>query len=111
MRYQPKKLRIFFGLKVSKNGYRYDKKVGAKVAKNVLELYKHVTRKWKVTNGQINKCFACGVISWLKHGTKLDWEKYVVYYYKYNVELKETKTMNFVQQAKSGAVGAVKQAS
>jgi hypothetical protein len=48
----------FFGLKVSKNGYMYNKKVGAKVAKNVFELYKHVTSKQKVTNQQINKCFA-----------------------------------------------------
>ncbi len=35
----------FFGLKVSKNGYMYDKKVGTEIAKSVLELYKHMTRK------------------------------------------------------------------
>jgi hypothetical protein len=78
-----------FGPKVSKNGYRYNKKVGAKVAKSILELYKHMIGKWKVTNGQINKCFARGVVSWLKHGTKLDWAKYAIYYDKYNVEFIE----------------------
>ncbi len=62
----------FFWSKASKNGYKYDRKVGAKVAKSVLELYKHVIGKRKVTSGQINKCFARGVDSWLKHGTKLD---------------------------------------
>jgi hypothetical protein len=74
----------------------YNKKVGAGIAKHVLELYKRVTRKRKVTNGQINKCFACGVVSWLKYGTKLNWAKYVVYCDKYNVELRKTKTKNFV---------------
>jgi hypothetical protein len=63
-----------------------------------------------VTNGQINKCFACGVVFWLKRGTKFNWAKYVVYYDKYNVELRKTKMTNFVQQANSGVVGVVKHA-
>jgi len=71
-------------LKVSNNGYKHDTKVNAKVAKNVLELYKCMIGKRKVMNGQSNKCFACGVVSWLKHGTKLDWAKYVVDYDKYS---------------------------
>jgi len=45
--------------------------------------------KWKVTSGQINKCFAHGVVSWLKHGTKFNWAKYAIYYDKYNVEFIE----------------------
>jgi hypothetical protein len=50
----------------------FDRKVGDEVANNILELYKCVIGKGKMMNGQINKCFACGVICWLKHGTKLD---------------------------------------
>jgi hypothetical protein len=85
-------IKEFFGSKISKNGYRYDKKVGAKVAKNIFDLYKCMIGKWKVTNGQINTCFARGVVSWLKHGTKLDWAKYTIYYEKYNVEFIERDT-------------------
>jgi hypothetical protein len=67
--------------------------------------------KWKVTNGQINKCFARGVVSWLKHGTKLDWAKYAIYYDKYNVEsLREMKMVNFTRQAKGGVIHVVKRA-
>jgi hypothetical protein len=43
-----------FGPKVSKNGYRYDKKVHVDIAKNIFESYTKVTRKSKVINGQIN---------------------------------------------------------
>ncbi len=66
--------------------------------------------KRKVTNGKINKCFACGVVSWLKRGTKFNWAKYVIYCDKYNFELKEMKIVNLIRQAKSGVVGAVKKA-
>jgi hypothetical protein len=59
-------------------------------------------------NGQINKCFAHGVVSWLKHGTKFDWAKCVAYCDKYNVELREMKMANLAWQAESGVVGAVK---
>ncbi len=37
----------FFGPKVSKNGYKYNRKIGVKVTKSVLELYKRVTKKRK----------------------------------------------------------------
>ncbi len=47
-----------FGPKVSKNGYKYDKKVFAPMAQSIFELYKRVTWKHKVTNGQNNKSFA-----------------------------------------------------
>ncbi len=50
--------------------------------------------KWKMTNGQINKCFARRVVSWLKHGTKLNWAKYAIDYDKYNVE--------FIERNKNG---------
>jgi hypothetical protein len=43
----------------------------------------------------------------LKHGTKLDWEKYVIYYDKYSVELRKTKMANLIRQLESGIVGAV----
>jgi hypothetical protein len=100
----------FFGLKVSKNGYKHDRKVGAEVTKSVLELYKCMIGKQKVKNGQINKCFACGVVSWLKHGTELDWAKYVIYCDKYSFELREMKMVNLIRQAESGVVGVVKKA-
>ncbi len=40
-----------FGPKFSKNGYRYDKRVFAKVVKMILELYTRVVGECKVTNG------------------------------------------------------------
>ncbi len=52
-----------FGPNVSKNGYKYDKKVNVEVAESILKLYKRVTRKQKVTNGQINKSFAFTEVS------------------------------------------------
>ncbi len=51
-----------FGPKFSKNGYRYDKIVFVLVAQSILKLYRRVMEKHKVTNGQINKGFARGVI-------------------------------------------------
>ncbi len=47
-----------FGPKFSKNGYRYDWKFFAPMVWNIFELYRRVTRKHKVTNGQVNKGFA-----------------------------------------------------
>jgi hypothetical protein len=96
-----------FGLKVSKNGYRYDKKVFAHVVNAILELYTRVTRKHKVINGQINKSFTQGVIHWL-HGDHLDWAKYAIYCGKYVLELKEMKTTNVVKQVEINGVREVK---
>ncbi len=96
-----------FGPKISKNGYRYDKKVYAPVVQSIFELYKKVTGKHKVTNGQINKGFAQGVICWM-NGDNLDQAKYVVYYGKYATKLKETKVANLVWQLELGGVHEVK---
>jgi hypothetical protein len=40
-----------FGPKISKNGYRYDRKVFIQVAQSIFELFKRVTRKHKMKNG------------------------------------------------------------
>jgi 3-oxoacyl-[acyl-carrier-protein] synthase III len=47
-----------FGPKISKNGYRYGRKVFTQVVQSIFELYKRVMGKHKMTNGQINKAFA-----------------------------------------------------
>jgi hypothetical protein len=39
-----------FGPKISKNGYRYDRKVSTQVVQSIFELYKRVMGKHKVTN-------------------------------------------------------------
>ncbi len=58
-----------------------------------------------MTNGQINKCFTHGVVSWLKHGIEFDRAKYAIYYDKYNVEFIERgKIVNITQQVESGVV-------
>jgi len=53
--------------------------------------------KHKVTNGQINKAFAWGVICWF-NGDPVNWAKYAIYYGKYAMELKETKATNLAPQ-------------
>ncbi len=98
-----------FGPKFSKNGHRYDRKVSTLVVHNIFELYKSVTRKHKVTNGQINEGFARGVICWM-NGNDINWAKYVVYCNKYATELRETKVANLVWQVELGVVREVKQA-
>jgi hypothetical protein len=81
-----------FGPKVSKNGYKYDKKVSVEVAKSILELFKRVTRKQKVTNGQINKSFARTEESSLGLITpNLIGQKYTIHCDNYNVKLRKTK--------------------
>jgi hypothetical protein len=65
--------------------------------------------KWKVTSGQINKCFARDVVSWFKHGTKLNWGKYAIYYDKYNVEfIKRDQNGEFDSASKKWCFYAVK---
>ncbi len=96
-----------FGPKISKNGYRYDTKVFAPMVQSIFELYRKVTRKHKVTNGQVNKGFAQGAICWM-NGDNLDWAKYVIYYGKYATKLSETKATNLVRQLESDGVCEVK---
>ncbi len=83
-----------FRPKLSKNGYRYDRRVFTEIMKSILELYTRVIGKCKVTNGQINKSFAQGVIYWLNYDVELDWAKYGVHCNKYVSKLKETKATN-----------------
>jgi len=92
-----------FGSKISKNGYKYDRKVFTQVAKNIFELYRKVTRKHKVTNGQINKTFAWGVSCWF-NGDPFDWAKYSIYCGKYVTKLRKMKATNLAQQVESGGV-------
>jgi hypothetical protein len=95
-----------FGPKVSKNGYRYDKNVSVEVAKSILELYKRVTRKQKVTNGQINKSFTCTEVSSLGLITpNLIGQKHIIHCDNYSAKLRETKVTNLAWQVGSGIVG------
>jgi hypothetical protein len=81
-----------FGPKVSKNSYMYEKKVNVEVSESILKLYKRVTRKQKVTNGQINKSFACTKVSSLGLITpNLIGQKYTIHCDNYSVMLRETK--------------------
>ncbi len=98
-----------FGPKFSKNGYRYDRKISTKVPKSILKLYTRVTRKCKVTNGQINKSFARTVIYWFNYDVELDWAKYAIHYNKYVSKLKEIKVANVAQQIKTSNICKVKQ--
>ncbi|CAM6085331.1 unnamed protein product [Calypogeia fissa] len=82
-----------FGPKVSKNGYRYDRKPEPEIVGKILELYKRVIGKTKVLNNQINLAFARGVVAWI-NGAKLDWAKYAVHCNKYAENLKQTKASN-----------------
>ncbi|CAM6089361.1 unnamed protein product [Calypogeia fissa] len=82
-----------FGPKVSKNGYRYDRKPEPEIVGKILELYKRVTGKTTVLNNQINLAFARGVVAWI-NGAKLDWAKYAVHCSKYAENLKQTKASN-----------------
>jgi hypothetical protein len=84
----------------------YDKKVNVEVAESILKLYKRVTKKQKVTNGQINKSFACTEVSSLGLMTpNLIGQKYAIHCDNYSVMLKETKVTNLAWQVGSGVGG------
>lgn len=101
-------MKKLFGPKFSKNGYRFDKRVSIEIVKSILELYTRVTRKCKVTNGQINKSFAQGVIYWLNYDVELDWAKYGVHCNKYVSKLKEMKATNVAREVETGKIRKVK---
>ncbi len=94
--------------KISKNGYRYDKKIHVHVVNTIFELYTMVTWKCKVTNGHINKSFTRGVIHWL-HGNHLDLVKYAVYCGMDVSELREMNATNVIRHVETNGVHEVKQ--
>jgi hypothetical protein len=61
-----------------------------------------------VTNGQINKSFAQGVIYWLNYDVELDWAKYGVHCNKYVSKLKEMKATNVAREVETGKIRKVK---